>query len=64
MSPTQLLSFEEAMEKYDPVLGFEVHVELNTKTKMFSSAPERLRRRARTPTSTRWTWACPASCPW
>src|SRR6185312_2212031 len=25
--------------KYDPVLGFEVHVELNTKTKMFSSAP-------------------------
>ena len=33
------LSFDEAMEKYDPVLGFEVHVELNTKTKMFSSAP-------------------------
>src|SRR6478609_2960853 len=33
------LSFEEAMEKYDPVLGFEVHVELNTRTKMFSSAP-------------------------
>jgi aspartyl-tRNA(Asn)/glutamyl-tRNA(Gln) amidotransferase subunit B len=35
----EILSFEEAMEKYDPVLGFEVHVELNTKTKMFSSAP-------------------------
>src|SRR5919206_2404148 len=35
----EVLSFEEAMEKYDPVLGFEVHVELNTKTKMFSSAP-------------------------
>ncbi|WP_113717235.1 Asp-tRNA(Asn)/Glu-tRNA(Gln) amidotransferase subunit GatB [Arthrobacter dokdonensis] len=34
-----IVSFEEAMEKYDPVLGFEVHVELNTKTKMFSSAP-------------------------
>ncbi|MCZ2402893.1 Asp-tRNA(Asn)/Glu-tRNA(Gln) amidotransferase subunit GatB [Paenarthrobacter sp. Z7-10] len=33
------LSFDEALEKYDPVLGFEVHVELNTKTKMFSSAP-------------------------
>ena len=33
------LTFEEDMEKYDPVLGFEVHVELNTKTKMFSSAP-------------------------
>ncbi|WP_120003602.1 Asp-tRNA(Asn)/Glu-tRNA(Gln) amidotransferase subunit GatB [Nesterenkonia muleiensis] len=33
------LSFEEALQKYDPVLGFEVHVELNTATKMFSSAP-------------------------
>jgi aspartyl-tRNA(Asn)/glutamyl-tRNA(Gln) amidotransferase subunit B len=35
----ETLSFEEAMEKYDPVLGFEVHVELNTRTKMFSTAP-------------------------
>ncbi|NVM97624.1 Asp-tRNA(Asn)/Glu-tRNA(Gln) amidotransferase subunit GatB [Arthrobacter sp. SDTb3-6] len=39
MSTETLVGFEEAMEKYDPVLGFEVHVELNTKTKMFSSAP-------------------------
>jgi aspartyl-tRNA(Asn)/glutamyl-tRNA(Gln) amidotransferase subunit B len=39
MNTDAILSFEEAMEKYDPVLGFEVHVELNTKTKMFSSAP-------------------------
>lgn len=35
----EILSFEEAMEKYDPVLGFEVHVELNTATKMFDAAP-------------------------
>ena len=35
----EVLSFEEAIEKYDPVLGFEVHVELNTNTKMFDSAP-------------------------
>ena len=35
----EVLSFEEAIEKYDPFLGFEVHVELNTKTKMFDSAP-------------------------
>ncbi|WP_300343461.1 Asp-tRNA(Asn)/Glu-tRNA(Gln) amidotransferase subunit GatB [Nesterenkonia sp.] len=33
------LSFEEALQKYDPVMGFEVHVELNTASKMFSSAP-------------------------
>ena len=33
------LSYEEALERFDPVLGFEVHVELNTATKMFSSAP-------------------------
>lgn len=33
------LSFEDALEQFDPVLGFEVHVELNTATKMFSAAP-------------------------
>ncbi|MDR8019899.1 Asp-tRNA(Asn)/Glu-tRNA(Gln) amidotransferase subunit GatB [Nesterenkonia aerolata] len=35
----QPLSFEDALASFDPVLGFEVHVELNTATKMFSSAP-------------------------
>lgn len=30
-----LLSFDEAMAAFDPVLGLEVHVELNTATKMF-----------------------------
>ncbi len=39
MAKDKLLSFEEAIELYEPVLGFEVHVELNTKTKMFSNAP-------------------------
>lgn len=34
-----LLSFEDALERYEPVLGFEVHVELSTATKMFSAAP-------------------------
>ena len=34
-----VLSFDEAMERFDPVLGFEVHVELNTNTKMFDAAP-------------------------
>ncbi len=30
-----LLSFEEALERFDPALGLEVHVELNTASKMF-----------------------------
>jgi aspartyl-tRNA(Asn)/glutamyl-tRNA(Gln) amidotransferase subunit B len=35
----KLMDFDEALELFEPVLGFEVHVELNTKTKMFSDAP-------------------------
>ncbi len=30
-----VLPFDEAIERFDPVLGLEVHVELNTATKMF-----------------------------
>ncbi len=31
--------FEQAVAKFDPVLGLEVHVELNTETKMFCGCP-------------------------
>lgn len=39
MATIQLMNFDDALDRFDPVLGFEVHVELNTATKMFSSAP-------------------------
>ncbi len=34
-----LVPYDEAVDRYDPVLGIEVHVELGTATKMFDGAP-------------------------
>src|SRR6201992_547302 len=31
----ELLDYDDVIARYDPVLGMEVHVELNTATKMF-----------------------------
>ncbi|MDR2722935.1 MAG: Asp-tRNA(Asn)/Glu-tRNA(Gln) amidotransferase subunit GatB [Cellulomonadaceae bacterium] len=35
---TKLVAYDDAVKRYDPVLGIEVHVELGTKTKMFCAA--------------------------
>ncbi|MER3386043.1 MAG: Asp-tRNA(Asn)/Glu-tRNA(Gln) amidotransferase subunit GatB [Microcella pacifica] len=39
MARAELMDFDKALELFEPVLGFEVHVELSTRTKMFSDAP-------------------------
>ncbi|MGN8025981.1 Asp-tRNA(Asn)/Glu-tRNA(Gln) amidotransferase subunit GatB [Microbacterium sp. 22242] len=39
MAAAKLMDYDKALELFEPVLGFEVHVELNTETKMFSDAP-------------------------
>ncbi|WP_309615205.1 Asp-tRNA(Asn)/Glu-tRNA(Gln) amidotransferase subunit GatB [Salinibacterium sp.] len=39
MAKAELMDYDRALELFEPVLGFEVHVELNTQSKMFSDAP-------------------------
>jgi len=39
MTTARLLDYDDAIERFDPVLGLEVHVELGTATKMFCGCP-------------------------
>ena len=41
VATAELLDYDEVVERYDPVMGMEVHVELSTETKMFCGCPNR-----------------------
>lgn len=57
------MTYEEATTKYDPVLGIEVHVELNTNSKAFDTAPVTFGEEPNTAV-TRFLRASLAHCRW
>ena len=60
--PVDLMDYDEAIARFDPVFGIEVHVELGTRTKMFDSAPQVFGAEPNTAVSPRRS-ACRAPCP-
>jgi aspartyl-tRNA(Asn)/glutamyl-tRNA(Gln) amidotransferase subunit B len=63
MTAPTLVDFAEVVERFDPTLGLEVHVELNTSTKMFCGCPTEFGAEPNTQVCPS-AWACPARCRW
>ncbi len=59
---TNLVSYEDALATFEPVMGLEVHVELGTKTKMSCGCSTELGADPNTQTCPVCP-ACPARCP-
>jgi hypothetical protein len=62
MSAPTLVDYAEVVERFDPVLGLEVHVELNTQTKMFCGCPTAFGAEPNTQVCP--TWGFPARFRW
>ena len=58
-----LVDYDEVVERFDPVLGLEVHVELNAQQDVLR-LPHRRSAPSPTPRSAPRAWACPARCRW
>ena len=62
LSAAMTVTYEEALQKYEPVFGLETHVELGTHDQDVLRLPRRRSARSRTRTPARSASACPARC--
>ena len=58
----ELVPYDEAVSRYEPVIGLETHVELGTRTKMFCGCPTVFGLPSRTRQSALSVSGCPAPC--
>ena len=59
-----LVDYDDAVARYDTVIGIEVHVELGTQTKMFDGAPAGFGEEPNTSVTPVSLGPARARCPW